>query len=120
MLVRPIAEGVENLQLEYGFDTTPTAVNLATGFPGDGVIDTYATDAAGVGAGTFAEWRNVMSVRLYLLARNPLPSVGFSESKTYALGLEGNYTPTATSYRRNLFEGEVRLINLSSRREEPK
>ena len=37
-----------------------------------------------------------------------------------AMGLEGTYTPTATNYRRHLFEGEVRLVNLSSRREEPK
>ena len=120
LVVRPIAEGIENLQLDYGFDTTPTAVSPTTGFPGDGVIDAYATDATGVGGGTFAEWRNVMSVQVHLLARNPLPSVGFSENKSYAMGLEGTYTPTNASFRRHLFEGEVRLINVSSRREEPK
>jgi type IV pilus assembly protein PilW len=115
LLLRPIAEGIENLQLEYGFDTTPASVNLATGFPGDGVIDTYSTTAA-----TFADWRNVMSVRLFLLARNPLPSAGYSDSKTYAMGLEGDYTPTATAFKRHLFQGEIRLVNLSSRREEPR
>jgi len=120
LLLRPIAEGVENLQLDYGFDTTPTAVNIATGFPGDGVIDTYSTSVTTVGTGTFAEWRNVMSVRLYVLARNPLPSAGYTDSKTYAMGLEGNYTPTATAFKRHLFQGEIRLVNLSSRREEPK
>ena len=120
LVVRPIAEGVENLQLEYGFDTSPTSINLATGFPGDGVIDSYAKVATAVGSGTFAEWRNAMSARLFVLARNPLPTSGYSDGKTYAMGLEGAYTPTATNYRRHLFEGEVRLINLSSRREEPK
>jgi type IV pilus assembly protein PilW len=120
LLLRPIAEGVENLQLEYGFDTTPASVNLATGFPGDGVIDTYSTSITGVGSGTFAEWRNVMSVRLFLLARNPLPSAGYSDSKTYAMGIEGDYTPTATAFKRHLFQGEIRLVNLSSRREEPR
>jgi type IV pilus assembly protein PilW len=120
MVVRPIAEGIENLQLDYGFDTTPTAVSPTTGFPGDGVIDAYATDVASVGSGTFAEWRNAMSVQVHLLARNPLPSVGFTENKIYAMGLAGTYTPTNTSFRRHLFEGEVRLVNVSSRREEPK
>jgi type IV pilus assembly protein PilW len=115
LLVRPIAEGIENLQMEFGFDSTPTAVSLTTGFPGDGVIDAYAKDAA-----TFAQWRNVMSARVFVLARNPLPTAGFSDDKTYEMGLEGSYTPTATSYKRHLFQGEVRLINLSSRREEPK
>jgi type IV pilus assembly protein PilW len=120
LLVRSIAEGIENLQLDYGFDTTPTAVNLATGFPGDGVIDIYAKNLTGVGTATFPEWRNAMSARLYVLARNPLPTSGFTDDKTYAMGLEGTYTPAATSYRRHLFSGEVRLINLSSRREIPK
>lgn len=118
--VRPIAEGIENLQIEYGFDTSPTSINPATGFRGDGVIDAYSKNLTGVGSGTFAEWPNVMSARLFLLARNPTPSAGFSDNKTYAMGLEGSYTPTQTSYRRHLFEGEVRLINLSSRREIPK
>ena len=120
LLLRPIAEGIENFQVELGFDTTPTAVNIATGFPGDGVIDTYAKSLTGVGSATFAEWRNVMSARIYVLARNPFPSGGGADDKTYQMGLEGAYTPTATGYRRHLFEGEVRLINLSSRREEPK
>jgi type IV pilus assembly protein PilW len=120
MLVRPIAEGIENLQIEYGFDTTPATVNPATGFRGDGVIDSYATNETGVGAGTFAEWPNVMSARLFVLARNPVATFGSTDSKTYAMGLQGPFTPTDTQFRRHLFEGEVRLTNLSSRREEPK
>ena len=116
MLVRPIAEGIENLQIEFGVDTSPAAVNLATGFPGDGVIDSYAKSLAGVG-----DWANVMSVRLFVLARNSVATFGSATgSKTYALGLEGTVTPTDTEFRRHLFEGEVRLANMSSRREEPK
>ncbi len=117
LLVRSIAEGIENLQVEYGFDTTPTAVSLTTGFPGDGVIDTYATDAPG---GALKEWRNVMSARVHILARNPNATPGFNDDKTYEMGLAGTYTPPNKTFRRHLFAGEVRLINLSSRREEPK
>jgi type IV pilus assembly protein PilW len=120
LVVRPIAEGIENLQVEFGFDTSPTAVSLTTGFPGDGVIDVYSKNLTGVGTATYPEWRNAMSARVFVLARNPLPTAGFTDDKTYEMGLEGTYTPTATSYRRHLFQGEVRLINLSSRREEPK
>jgi len=115
--VRPIAEGIENLQVEYGFDTTPTAVSLTTGFPGDGVIDAYATDAPG---GAFAQWPNVMSARVHVLARNPIATPAFIDDKTYDMGLAGTYTPANKTFRRHLFAGEVRLVNLSSRREEPK
>jgi type IV pilus assembly protein PilW len=120
LVVRPIAEGIENLQVEYGFDTTPTAINAATGFRGDGVIDTYSKNLTGVGSATYAEWPNTMSVRLFVLARNPLATSGFNDNKTYAMGLEGNYVPADKTFRRHLFEGEIRLINLSSRREVPK
>jgi len=120
MVVRPIAEGIENLQIEYGFDTAPTTINPATGFPGDGVVDIYAKDLTGVGGGTFVEWTNVMSARIFVLARNPATTGGPLESKSFVMGLEGTYTPTNPQFRRHLFEGEVRLINPSARREEPR
>ena len=59
IVVTPLAEGVEDLQVEYGIDAN-----------GDGTPDRYlvAPDPA-LGAG-FGEWSNVMAVRLYLLARS--------------------------------------------------
>jgi type IV pilus assembly protein PilW len=120
LVVRPIAEGIENLQIEYGFDTTPTATNPATGFPGDGVVDIYAKNLTGVGGATSREWVNAMSARIFILARNAVATGGLAEGKTFVMGLEGDYTPTNPQFRRHLFEGEVRLVNQSSRREEPK
>jgi hypothetical protein len=36
------------------------------------------------------------------------------------MGLEGDFDPTNKAFRRHLFSAEVRLVNMSSRREEPK
>jgi type IV pilus assembly protein PilW len=98
----PIAEGIENLQIDYGIDAD-----------GEGSPDTYVTTAA-----TAADWMDVMTLKLHVLARNIDSSAGYVEHKTYDLGLaNGAYAPAATEYRRHLFTSAVRAINLSSRRE---
>lgn len=98
----PIAEGIETLQIDYGIDTD-----------GDGSANSYVTAPT-----TAADWTNVMTLKLHVLARNIEPSSGYVEQKTYNLGLaDAAYTPTATNYRRHLFASAVRVINLSSRRE---
>lgn len=61
-----------------------------------------------------------MSARIFVLARNPAATGGPLESKSFVMGLEGTYAPTNPQFRRHRFEGEVRLINPSARREEPR
>jgi type IV pilus assembly protein PilW len=106
--ITPIVDGVENLQFDYGIDTTAA--------PGDGFPDVYTnTTAHAATTPTFAEWQNVMTVRIYLLARSVEASSGFTESKTYPLG-PVSVTP-ADSYRRHAYNELVRLYNPSGRRE---
>src|SRR6266850_960526 len=83
-----IAEGVEFMKVGYGVDDTPTAVNPDTGRIGDGSPDRYVL------APTLAELTNIVTARVDLLVRNPEPSASFTDSKTYALGVDP-VTPTS-------------------------
>jgi type IV pilus assembly protein PilW len=109
LAITPIVDGVENLQFDYGIDTTAA--------PGDGVPDVY-TNTTGHAATTpqnITEWQNVMTVRVYLLARNLEASSGFTDQKTYQLG-PVSYNST-DAYRRHAYNELVRLYNPSGRRE---
>ena len=69
-----------------------------------------------------ANWANVVAVRINLLARNSTRSAGYTDSKTYALGLQANGAPNTVGpfndgYKRHVFRGEVRLNNPAGRRE---
>ena len=105
----PLVEGIENLQIEYGIDTSATP---------DGAPDAYKTNPT-----TTAEWASVMAVRLHVLARNIDTSAGFSDVKTYSLGVDrqGNpYTITPNdAYHRHAYTQVVRLTNASQRKERP-
>jgi type IV pilus assembly protein PilW len=120
----PIAEGVEFMKLAYGIDDVPGApANSETGRIGDGAPDRYVL------APTPAEFGNAATARVDLLVRHPEPSPGQLETKTYNLSIDP-ITPTAAgvaitpadvdrSYRRHVYNAEVRLVNLSSRKEIP-
>jgi type IV pilus assembly protein PilW len=112
----PLVEGIENMQIEYGIDSNPAAVNPTTGIVGDGMPDTYVDAPANP-----VEWFNVVTARVYLLARNTQGSAGHAESKTYTLGvLPGAVAVTPNdNVKRHLYAAEVRLTNPSSRREIP-
>jgi type IV pilus assembly protein PilW len=119
----PIAEGVEFMKVAYGIDDLPAAVNTETGKKGDGAPDRYVLTPS------LAEFDNATTVRVDLLVRNPEPSAGQVETKTYNLSVDP-ITPTAAgvaitpadldlNYRRHVYNAEVRLVNLSSRKEIP-
>jgi type IV pilus assembly protein PilW len=99
-----IAEGIENLQVDYGVDTD------ANGSP-DG------TDVSG-SALTKDTWPDVMTAKVYLLARSTDKTPGFADTKTYALGTAGTVTPATADqgYKRHVFVQSVRLVNPSARR----
>lgn len=108
MTTTPLVEGIENLQVEYGIDRDGDGAPNETAV---GDNDAYAQAPADK-----TEWSNVVSVRLFLLARNIEPTPGYADAKTYNLGLAGSFTPGGT-YKRHVFSAVVRLINPSSRRE---
>jgi type IV pilus assembly protein PilW len=131
--VSAIAEGVEFMKIGYGIDDTAAVgcsgspcVNADTGLVGDGAPDRYVL------APSASDLANVVAVRLDLLVRNPEPSFDFVDTKTYKLGSDPTtptnpaYTIVASTdlasvlnYRRHVYNGEIRLVNLSSRKENP-
>jgi len=115
--VVPLVEGIENLQLEYGIDTSAVP---------DGAPDVFTADPdgyTGVGAaGVAGNWRNVVAARLNLLARNVQTTPGYTDTKVYTLGHNANgsvntFTPSgaALGYKRHAFVAEVRLTNPAQR-----
>jgi type IV pilus assembly protein PilW len=101
-----VAPGIENLQLEYGIDTNA-----------DGAPDLMSADP-----GSVANWSNVVSVKLNLLARATSPTLGYTDPKTYTLGMKADGTTVNTvtpggSYKRHVFQSEARLYNPAGRRE---
>jgi type IV pilus assembly protein PilW len=100
-----VAEGIENLQLEYGMDTASV----------DGAPD-GADNAAGSVA--TADWPAAVTAKIYLLARSLETTPGYTDAKTYPLGLAGIVTPVGAelNYRRHVFVQSVRLVNPSARR----
>lgn len=108
IVVTPLAEGVEDLQVEYGIDAN-----------GDGTPDRYlaAPDPA-LGAG-FGEWSNVTAVRLYLLARSIDVEPYYTDTKEFDLGPAGRRAAANDGFKRMLLTSLVRPMNLAGPRETP-
>lgn len=117
--VVPISEGIEFFKVEFGIDNSPGTANASTGLIGDGAPDTYINTTP-----TAADLGNIVTAKVYLLARNTESTPGFSDSKTYTLGSVTALTWTAAAaadlpYKRHAYSSEMRLVNQSSRRENP-
>ena len=113
----PLVEGIEFMQVEYGIDD-PAQDTDGDGVAGlDGVPDFYDACAAC----TLEQWSNVVSVKLYLVARNIEKTSGYADSKAYSLGSAGSYTPAGDNagFKRHAYTQNIRLINPSGRREVP-
>jgi type IV pilus assembly protein PilW len=99
--------------VQYGVDNLPAIQDVATGQFGDGAPDTY------VAAPALADWPNVVSAEMHLIARATTATAGFRDAKTYDMGIAGTVGPFNDAYKRHLFENCARLINVSGRREIP-
>lgn len=97
-----IAEGVENLQVDYGVDSDT-----------DGTPN--GADSNG-NALAVADWPNVMSLRINLLVRSLESSPAYTDAKTYNMGAVGSTAATNDGYKRHAFVQSVRLVNPSGRR----
>ena len=96
----PLVEGIENMQFDYGIAASATSGSAAS----------YTAAPAA------ADWANVMTVRVNLLARNNDPTTGYIDTKTYTLGGASAVTPGG-AYKRHVYSELVRVINPSGRRE---
>jgi type IV pilus assembly protein PilW len=99
-----IAEGVENLQVEYGLDTDNDG--SPNNFVGIAAIDGVAPNL----------WQNVVSARLHVLTRGTQPKPGFADPRTYQLGAVAVAAPS-DGFKRSLMTTTVRLNNVAGRRE---
>lgn len=126
--VTPLAEGIEYMQVDYGIDGDNTGDGLMDDINGDGFVDAQDLDGAPdsysstcTACATSADWAkywsHVVSVRISLLARNTEQTPGWSDDKTYSLGLAGSVGPFHDAYKRHAFTQLIRLVNPSGRRE---
>lgn len=121
----PLVNGVQDLQFEYGIDNSNPALPGVAGAT-DGVADLFSADpgtAVGCTADecAVANWRNVVSVKLNLLARNIDRTTGHVDEKTYELGRLANGDPNRAgsfndAYKRHVFQSLVGLPNPAGRK----
>jgi type IV pilus assembly protein PilW len=119
---QPMVEGIEYLNVEYGIDTTG---NILTAGP-DGEPDVFTADPANLVNATCSgacALSSITTARVTVLARNLESSAGYTDNKTYNVGrdntgLETTVTPGGP-YRRHVYSGMVRIVNVAERREKP-
>ena len=101
-----LAEGVINLQLEYGFDTN-----------GDGAPDEFRTDVA-AGTAPNSRWENVVAVRAHMLVRSTEQSnVIDGQVRQFDLGTGATNQQCPAGFRCRLVTTTFRLNNVAGRRE---
>ncbi len=96
MTTECIATGIENLQLEYGIDTSS-----------DGNPNVYLFSP------TLAEMQGIVSVRIFLLARTAGIDTRYTNQKTFSVSNSPDYTP-ADSFHRRVFSTTVSVQNIRS------
>ena len=109
IVITPIAEGVENLQIEYGFDAD-----------GDGKPDKFLAAPDDSIAPAYGQWSNVMAARMYALFRSTDAQPGYVDAtKRFNLGPGGVTAPANDGYRRVLLTSVAIPKNPAGRRETP-
>ena len=96
MTTECIATGIENLQIEYGIDTSS-----------DGHPNVYLTNP------TLNDIQNVVSARIFLLARTTDIDTRYVNNKTYSLSNSPDFVP-GDSFHRRVFSTSVSIQNIRS------
>jgi type IV pilus assembly protein PilW len=102
-----IAEGVEALRFEYGFDVD-----------GNGSADKYLTAEAA--AASAENWANAVAVKAHFITRSLQKvsgSSGLATAQSFELGSTGPVNFAADGYTRRAYTTVIRLINPSGARE---
>lgn len=114
----PLVEGIEDVQLEYGLDTSTPAAGSPAAFTAD--PDKKNSCSSTTTPTCTAYWANSVAAKIHVLARSPVPTANFSTDKTYYLGLQADGTsaidgPYTDAYRRHVYESTVRINNVAGR-----
>jgi type IV pilus assembly protein PilW len=109
IVITPLAEGVENLQVDYGFDTD-----------NDGNADVWLPWLSGNAGAADNDWANVVALRPHLVARSTDTESGYSNaSRQVDLGSAGLITLANDGRKRVALAATVRVNNVAMRRETP-
>jgi type IV pilus assembly protein PilW len=103
-----LAEGVVNLQFQYGFDTD-----------NDGNVDEFLQALNGVAGDPRNDWANVVAVRMSVLLQTVEAVSGEATTRTFDLGPGHDDVACPAGRRCMLATNTVRLINVAARREQP-
>ena len=96
MATECLATGIEDLQIEYGIDTTE-----------DGNPNMYVPDP------TLTQLQSVVSARISLLARTTEIDTRYTNEKTFSISNSPDYTPD-DSFHRRVFSTTVSIQNIRS------
>jgi type IV pilus assembly protein PilW len=94
-----IAQGVEDMQFEYGLDTTE-----------DGFANVYVTNPVG------ANLARVVSVRFYLRMRTTNQDMGYQDDRTYTLSNSAMDPTPGGRFHRRIYASTVMVRNINSNR----
>lgn len=96
MLTECLATGIENMQIEYGIDTSE-----------DGHPNIYATSPS------LTDIQNVVSARIFILARTTDIDTRYTNTKTYSISNAPDFVP-GDSFHRRVFSTSVSIQNVRS------
>jgi len=94
MTTECLATGIENLQVEYGIDTTE-----------NGQPNVYLTSP------TLAQMQNVVAARIFLIGRTTDIDTRYTNTKTYSISNSPDFTP-GDSFHRRVFSTSVSIQNI--------
>ena len=94
MTTECLATGIEDLQVEYGIDTSE-----------DGHPNMYTSSP------TLTEMQSVVSARIFLLARTTEIDTRYTNEKTYSISNAADYAP-GDSFHRRVFSTNVSIQNI--------
>ena len=127
-----IAQGIQAMKLEFGIDNVPNSVSTLTGRLGDGQPDCYEPNSITNQPAT-TDYPNAVSIKVFMISRSVTTIKNFTDSKYYEMGSPTSFGFTSCgatgdgvkygqygdAYMRHGYESDIRLTNLSSRREIP-
>ena len=96
MTTECLATGIENLQIEYGIDTSE-----------DGHPNIYVSNPS------VAQMQTVVAARIYLLARTTDIDTRYTNNKTYSISNSPDFVP-GDSFHRRVFSTSVSIQNIRS------
>ena len=106
LVTTPLAEGIEMLRFEYGFDVD-----------GDGSPDSYLTALGALGP--TSAWSNVVALKAHFITRSldKVIADNIASAQDFQLGGIGAVSTPNDGYTRKAYSSAVRLVNPSAVRE---